>query len=187
LVSLEELPNVDGKDGKNYKNNSYFNNAINKYGWNNIKHEILFTGLTKEEAEQLEIDLIAQYKSNNSKYGYNIENGGNSTGKLSEETKMKISLANKGRHFIGRKHTEEEKQRVSNKLKGRVSPMKDKHWTIEQRANVGTAIICVNTGEKFYSIREAARVTGCDRSNISRVLKGVYRTTRGLAFEYGRK
>ena len=42
---------------------------------------------TKEEAEQKEIELISQYQSNNRNFGYNIENGGNSTGKISEEQK----------------------------------------------------------------------------------------------------
>lgn len=174
--------------GRNYKSNKYFNNAILKYGWCNIKHEILFTNLTKEEAEAKEIELIKLYKSNNIKYGYNIENGGNATGKLSDETKAKISKANKGRRVkCRRKHTEEEKANISNKLKGRISPMKDKHWTIEQRAKVGKAIICVETGEKFYSIREATRKTGCDRSNIQRVLKGEYKQTRGYSFIYDEK
>lgn len=173
--------------GRNYKNNKYFTNAIKKYGWNNIKHEILFTDLFKEEAESKEIELIKKYKSNNIKYGYNIENGGNATGKLSEETKRKISLANKGRHFIGRKHTEEEKQRVSNKLKGRVSPMKGKHQTEKAKLKNAISIICINTDEKFYSIKEASRKTGCDKSNIIKVLKGIYKQTRGFIFEYERK
>lgn len=51
--------------------------AINKYGWDNIKHEILFKGLSKEEAEGKEIELIEQYKSNKKEFGYNFENGGN--------------------------------------------------------------------------------------------------------------
>ena len=62
--------------------------------------------------------------------------------------------------------------------------MKGKHWTIEQRANVGTSIICIQTGEKFYSIREASRKTGCDRANILKVLKGIYKQTGGMTFEY---
>lgn len=45
-------------NGLGYKNCSHFFNAILKYGWDNIRHEILFTGLSKEEAEQKEIEFI---------------------------------------------------------------------------------------------------------------------------------
>ena len=33
-----------------YRHNSYFLNAIKKYGWQNIKHEILFINLTKRRS-----------------------------------------------------------------------------------------------------------------------------------------
>ena len=52
------------------------------------------------------------YKTNIRKYGYNIEKGGH-INKVSEETKIKISIANSGR-----KHTEEEKQKMSLAHKG---------------------------------------------------------------------
>jgi group I intron endonuclease len=81
--------------GYGYRN-TLVGNAIQKYGWENAKHEILFENLTKEEAEQKEIELIAYYKSNQRKYGYNIANGGNHKGKCADETKLKISKANSG-------------------------------------------------------------------------------------------
>lgn len=173
------------QQGKNYKTSTYFNNAINKYGWENIKHEVLFTGLTREQAENKEIELIKKYKSNNPKYGYNIENGGHCC-VMTKETKRKISEANKGKPswVKGKHHRKETKEKIRKALKGRPSPMKGKHWTIEQRSKVGKAIVCNETGEKFYSIRDAARKTGCDRANISRVLKGVYKQTKGLSFSY---
>lgn len=65
------------QEWKNYKTSSHFNNAIKKYGWDNIKHEILFTGLSRSEAEAKEIELIAKYDSTNQRNGYNIEKGGN--------------------------------------------------------------------------------------------------------------
>lgn len=171
--------------GRNYKSNNHFNNAIKKYGWDNIKHEILFTGLTKEEAEKIEIALIARYKSNYGEFGYNIENGGNATGKLSKETKEKISVALTGKKYKPRrKHTEEEKQAISRKLKGRPSPMKNRHWSEEQKARVGTPIICLDNGAHYCSIHEAAEKTGVDRRNLLRVLKGEYKQTGGLHFEY---
>lgn len=64
------------QNGNGYKNNSRFYNAILKYGWNNIKHEVLFDGLTQEEAYKLEIEMIALNESNNPNYGYNQTEGG---------------------------------------------------------------------------------------------------------------
>lgn len=52
--------------------------AIGKFGWENIKHEVLFEGLTKEEAERLEQELIIYYDSINN--GYNIAKGGGVNG-----------------------------------------------------------------------------------------------------------
>ena len=77
--------------GYAYGSNPYFYNAIEKYGWENIKHEILFRDLTKEEAEQKEIELIKEYKTSQRKYGYNIDLGGSSCGKHSEEYKIRMS------------------------------------------------------------------------------------------------
>lgn len=111
-------------DGSGYKHNIYFWNAIQKYGWDNFRHEILFSGLTKEKAEQKEIELIAYYKSNNREYGYNISNGGNCVGSHSEETKRKISYINQHRSIetkeklrnavLGKKMSEETKRKISN-------------------------------------------------------------------------
>ena len=39
-----------GNQGCNYKSSPYFYNSIQKYGWDNFEHNILYTDLTKEEA-----------------------------------------------------------------------------------------------------------------------------------------
>lgn len=62
--------------GRNYKSNSYFTSAIEKYGWDNFTHEILFQVDSLEKAKELEIQLIAQYRSDEREYGYNITKGG---------------------------------------------------------------------------------------------------------------
>ena len=55
------------QNGRGYSTNKHFSRAIKKYGWNNIIHKILFSGLSEEEAKIKEIKLIAYYKSNNPK------------------------------------------------------------------------------------------------------------------------
>lgn len=77
-------------DGSGYKHNTHFWRAIQKYGWDNFKHEILYSGLTKEEAELKEVELIILHKSDNHNFGYNIDHGGNSVGKMAEKTKEKL-------------------------------------------------------------------------------------------------
>lgn len=64
------------QNGKGYKPNKRFYNAILKYGWQNIQHEVLFENLTQDEAYKLEIELIALNESNNPNYGYNQTEGG---------------------------------------------------------------------------------------------------------------
>lgn len=111
-----------GNNGCGYKHNIYFTNAIKKYGWDNIKHEVLFKGLTKEEAEQKEIELIALYRSNNRYYGYNIDNGGNCICKTSDETRKKLSESHKGEkcYCYGKHFSEEHKRKIGKAHKGKL-------------------------------------------------------------------
>ena len=93
------------KDGSGYyriKNNILGQplvwRAIQKYGWKNVQHDILNEVETKEEAERLERYYITEiYHSNKVDKGYNIQNGGNYRGKLTEETKNKISKSLTGK------------------------------------------------------------------------------------------
>jgi group I intron endonuclease len=118
----------------------YLQNAFNKYG------EKFFILSTKEliedsskhiEREQFWMDY---YKSYNPKYGYNtrIKAESNLGVKYSEETKQRISLANKGKKrseefkqkrrlakgknspMWGKKHSEETKKRMSLSAKGKI-------------------------------------------------------------------
>ena len=99
-------------NGKGYSS-GYFRKAIDKYGWDAFKHEILYTKLTKDEACRLEQELIAKYKTNDSEYGYNCSIGGEMSAlgchwSLSEETKAKMS----------KPKTDEHRQHISEARKG---------------------------------------------------------------------
>lgn len=120
-------------NGNNYKTSILFYNAIRKYGWKNIKHIIIYEGLSKEIAENFEKELIKKYKSNNSEYGYNIANGGH-INSFNDSTKKKLSEKLKGKHNSpntefkkgqcislrkGIKLSEETKQKISYSKKGK--------------------------------------------------------------------
>lgn len=94
-VTCQNPPEKRWANGKGYNDNKHFSRAISKYGWQNFLHEILFAGLTKEQAIEKEIELIAKYNATNRDYGYNIALGGNSVGELPEEQRRKISEAGK--------------------------------------------------------------------------------------------
>lgn len=100
-----------GVNGSGYlRNQAYpFSRAILKYGWNNIKHEILFNDLTPEKAKQFEMHLIAFYKM--LRLSYNVTDGGDGV------------IGVKG--MLGKKWTEEAKVKLRNSLKGKLSGSKN--------------------------------------------------------------
>lgn len=73
-------PQERWRNGQGYIKQLKFYNAILKYGWDSFDHIILFENLTKEEAEEKEISLIAEYQSMNDEYGYNQKPGGSVNG-----------------------------------------------------------------------------------------------------------
>ncbi len=64
-----------GKFGEGYSGQPVYA-AIKKYGWKNIKHEILAYGLTEEEAKEYEQYYIEKYNSLIDLNGYNCTLGG---------------------------------------------------------------------------------------------------------------
>lgn len=50
-ITSQKVQERWGSQGQKYKGSTYFYHAIQKYGWDNFDHEILFTNLTQAEAE----------------------------------------------------------------------------------------------------------------------------------------
>lgn len=105
------------RNGSGYKGCASFYSAILKYGWNNIEHEILETGLTSKEADDRELFYIKSYRSNEKDYGHNILAHGNvSMNKITDEIRAKMSKTRKGRK--GAVWTDEMRKALSEKKKG---------------------------------------------------------------------
>lgn len=196
-----------GKHGR-YEHNIYMMNAINKYGWENVKHIILYDNLTKEKAEQKEIELIKQYKCNKREYGYNIENGGHHNGKMSKETQEKILKHIIGRKVseetrekmslaqIGKKHTAETKKKLSESHKGKKYNFKKEYINVlinrcKENAKKQAKKICQydlenNLLKIWNSSREIEKELGYNHSNIIQCCKQKYgfRTLKGFKWRY---
>lgn len=198
-VGATKLPPVIrwGKNGCNY--HKALRPAIDEFGWDNIKHEVLFVGLTKEEAEKKEVELIAQYKSNHPEYGYNLTVGG-------------FSTKGENNPFYGKKHTEETKRVMREKWRydshfteetikkmsvatsGENNPRYGKALTeaekvkdmISQKTRKCVAQYsldgeCIAT---YKSTREAARAINKSHKYISRACRGLQKNTYGCIWSY---
>lgn len=124
-------------DAKLNKRNYPLYNSMNKYGIDNFKYEAIQICNTQEEADQLEKDLITQYKSQDRNFGYNIAPGGSRVSH-SQETKDKLSqqkrkFYQKRLQETGQKITEEERQKLSISHKGQKSANKGKQLSEKQR------------------------------------------------------
>lgn len=99
---------------------AYFQKAIKKYGKESFVWEELEICQTREQLNKQEKFWIKFYNSNESKFGYNLTNGGDSF-EFNEATKKKISESITGEKngFYGKKHLEETKQKVSIANKGK--------------------------------------------------------------------
>lgn len=89
-------------NGKGYTchQHGWFWKAIEKYGWENIKHEVLKDDLSKEAADFYEKYYISLYKSTDKRYGYNCQTGGSRDYRYNEESKKNISVGLKKRYKI---------------------------------------------------------------------------------------
>ena len=117
-----------GSNGYEYRN-QIFGNAIQKYGWDNIKHEILISGLYRKIACMMEIYFIDKYKSFiKDGHGYNATKGG--------EGFLGVRRFGKENYFYGKHHTEEtrEKMRKNHRdISGEKNNFYGKHHTEETK------------------------------------------------------
>ena len=143
------------RKGYGYKGQVVYD-AILKYGWDNIKHLVLFDNLTQNEAQKKEIQLIKLFNSTSHKNGYNVLNGGY---KFNEASIKKLKQSGK-RNVL----TEEQLEKLKKShIKAKSKP-----------------IICIETKITYLNSEEAQRETGISACNINRCCnKKQYRKTAG--------
>lgn len=85
------------RGGDGYRNCTAFYRAIEKYGWDNIEHEVIDRATTLKQANEKERFYISEYKSNDKRYGYNCTDGGDGVSgwKPTEEQRRKNSESKK--------------------------------------------------------------------------------------------
>ena len=169
--------------GLGYKDNQYFMRAIMKYGWNNIRHEILYADLSKEEACAKEMELIKECKSNDRDFGYNHSCGGEYPALGSRHTE---AFKNKMRELMrGRVVTEETRKRMSQSAKGR----NNREGLFGKDCGHAKRILQINEHGDivavFYGVGEIARALNiASPSKIGEVCRGIRKKAYGYRWQY---
>lgn len=162
-------------------NCTFLKNAINKYGKNNFKIEVIEECFSLEELDLKESYFIKELNTL-APNGYNLTTGG-AAPKHSDITKEKMSKTRKGKHpswATEASRSEESKQRRSESHLA----LGNSGWTEERRENarkpamIRAKKIKDQDGVIYNSLTEAALLTGCHRSAIQYVLSGKYKKTK---------
>lgn len=165
-ITTQTKPEYRWKEGNGYQYNKHFYSAILKHGWDNFQHEV-FEVDSAEEMYRKEIELISFYHSNDPKYGYNCSTGGESG-------------------FLGYRHSEEARKRISETLKQRcsdpevrrkMSEVNKKKWTdSEYREKVSKALKgksrSEETRKKIAEARKGKPFSEEHRKHLAEVRKG---------------
>ena len=205
--------NGEGYKAKNGEQTAFYK-AIMKYGWENIQHEIIASEISKNEACEMEIKLIAEYNSQNSQYGYNVLNGGDiplencpdevrehmrnsSYAKWQKESYIKSHTGDEHwTHKKGYSRKSVEAMRKSNLGRKRTPEQIEflRKKAKEQKRKYGKdnkksiPILCFSKDweylAKYYGFMEAGRQTGISFQNIALVCKGKRKTAGGYVWKY---
>ena len=209
-----QKPERRWSNGYGYKGCPKFYAAIQKYGWDNFEHIIVQEYLTKEEADNLEKELISKYDSTSKEAGYNISIGGQeafANYDLREVICLNTkeifnSTADAAEKYYGHRDGSHISQACSGEREhaGKLNngdfiswaylddylenPSKYENFSTKKK-NPGRArkVICVNTGDIFDTLKEAAEWSGQkSHQNISAVCRGL-RNFAGKHPETGEK
>ena len=189
-----------GYKGYNYRT-QVVGRAIEKYGWDNIKHEVFAVCDTKEQAERLERWLVAYFDTTNPQHGYNVLPGGDvAVNDATPDMRYKLGNGNRGRH-----RTEEEKRKISEGCKrrfnrpesngciGKKASEETKEKMRKAHAHMAKPVDCYTIdGEfvkRFRTINEAAQFVGGSGGTVGAISCCCrhlprFKTAKGYVWEY---
>ena len=170
-ITIQEPEARWGKDGKRYSRNEHFTNAINKYGWENFAHLVLYENIPIKIAKNIEEMLIQEHMTYDRRFGYNKTHGGELE-KPSKESRKKISEAKKE---LFTKHPEK-------------NPMKRPEVAAKNAAVRSKPVEAVDleSGQRalyFKSTMDAGRA-GFDYSDVAKCCNGKRKTHHGYIWRY---
>ena len=193
------------REGKGYKKCEIMNKAILKYGWSNFEH-IILCKTSKDRAIILEKSLIKFYK--NKKMSYNISDGGEGAGTVSEYTKEKLRQYKGEKSSMFGKHPSKEtiEKRISTRRalghyskdtswlapyrlrKGKESPMygrkPSENTLLAHRKVILQFSLDGEFIREFNSIKEASEEISISKSAIVHCLKGKTKKAGGYKWKY---
>lgn len=186
--------NIKGRwkgNGTEYKR-QVIGKAFDRYGWDNFEHEILFENLSQEDAEKKEVEMIAFYQSNNKLFGYNISQGGenghnelwnNEDYRESQRQERKSRWQDEEFKIRCRKAINEAISK--DECKQKQAKNTENRWKNGDFDNIHCKqIICLETGEVYKSMTEAANITGFCRTNIEKCCSNQQKTAHGYHWQF---
>lgn len=194
------------KNGYGYRGQKLMFNAINKYGWENIKHIILKNNLSKQQAIEEESRYIQLYETYKYENGYNIAIKNNlppiilnpvnqydlngvfiktyyCIAEASRQTGINETDINQAIQ-LRRKTAGNFQWRQANQQKSmnNISPVKKE--TASKRRKI-KAFLNDTYIDTYPNISAAARASNHDRSTVTSILKGINKITKdGYFWEY---
>lgn len=199
------------KEHLSKQDNTYFHNALQKYGKECFIWEIIEQDIEISELNAREQYWIQYYNSNNHDNGYNLSAGGENGDALTiwrqQHPELVKEMAQKGNLAMKQKlinNPELEEKRKTNALIG-IKKYSQEHQ--EEQRQHGMQIylthkeqqdaqmqqfheqqskrtLCIETGIIYPSVSEAHRQTGISQGNISAVCNGHRKTAGGYHWKY---
>ena len=185
----KQKPERRWRNGEGYKGNPHFWNAIKLYGWERIKHEVLFSNISKNKACEIEKQLIKSLNLTDRKYGYNEKTGGETGVEFSDSMKEKMRLAKIGKTI---KRGDNWKRNISKSMKSLFADadyrenraIRMRSLGKQNSVKVQQCDLNLNVINTFDSFNDAQRKTGVWAGNISSCCKGKYLTAGGFKWRF---